>query len=139
MLMDKIKKVIHQVKSSSFLKSVLSLSSGVVIGQMINTLGMPIIGRLYSASDMGDYTLIASRSNLVMSVAVLGMLTVFMLPKEDEESKELCRLVSLSSLIITSIGAITLLLLSPCWKLFQVEKVSYNRALLIMWCYVVIS
>lgn len=130
---------INRIKISGFLKSVLSLSSGVVIGQIINTVGMPVIGRLYSASDLGDYTLISARANVLMAIAVLGMLTVFMLPEKDEESRELCRLVSISTIAISTISVFALYLLSPVWKLFKTEGITYGYALLIMWVYVIFS
>ena len=37
----------RRILSSGFLKSVLTLSSGVVVAQGINFLGMPAVGRVY--------------------------------------------------------------------------------------------
>ena len=48
----------RRILSSGFLKSVLTLSSGVVVAQGINFLGMPAVGRVYSPAAMGDYTII---------------------------------------------------------------------------------
>ena len=89
MILDMVKQWINRIKKSSFIKSVLSLSSGVLIGQVILTLSTPVISRIYTASDMGDYTLIVSNANIIIAVSALGMLTVFMLPKEDTEARSL--------------------------------------------------
>lgn len=136
MILDMVKQWINRIKKSSFIKSVLSLSSGGLIGQVILTLSTPVIGRIYTASDMGDYTLIVSNANIIIAVSVLGMLTVFMLPKEDTEARELCRLVTLCSLIICSICVVFLYLISPYWKLLNTEGVSYSVALIVLWIYV---
>ncbi|MCI8783592.1 MAG: oligosaccharide flippase family protein [Dorea sp.] len=136
MILDMVKQWINRIKKSSFIKSVLSLSSGGLIGQVILTLSTPVIGRIYTASDMGDYTLIVSNANIIIAVSVLGMLTVFMLPKEDTEARELCRLVTLCSLIICSICVVFLYLISPYWKLLNTEGISYSVALIVLWIYV---
>ena len=126
MILDIVKQWINRIKKSSFIKSVLSLSSGGLVGQVILTLSTPVIGRIYTASDMGDYTLIVSNANIIIAVSVLGMLTVFMLPKEDTEARELCRLVTLCSLIICSICVVFLYLISPYWKLLNTEGKLYE-------------
>ena len=135
----KIISIINRIKGNSFLKSILSLSSGVIIGQIINTISMPIISRIYTAADIGDYTLITSSANVISAISVLGMMTVFMLPEKDSEARELSRLVSLSTVIISSISVAALLMLSPLWRILSTKEVPYHTALIVLWLYVVIS
>lgn len=127
-----------RIKNNGFLKSVLSLSSGVIIGQIINTFGMPIIGRIYSAADMGDYTLITSGANVIIAISVLGMLTVFMLPEKDSEARELSRLVTISTIIISLVCVLILYLIAPWWRLLEPKRVSYPESLIVLWIYVVV-
>lgn len=129
----------ERIRNNSFIKNVLSLSSGVIIGQIISTVGMPIISRIYTAADMGDYTLITSSANVIIAISVLGMLTVFMLPAKDSEARELCRLVTLSTIVISIVCVIFLYLISPWWRILSTEKISYSIALVVLWSYVVLS
>lgn len=139
MINNNLAAVFERIKNSSFLKSVLSLSSGVVIGQAINMIGMPIIGRVYTAADIGDYTLITTNANVILSISALGMLTVFMLPEKDSEARELSRLVTYSTIVISLFCVIILSLVSPWWRLIKTEEVSYSVALAVLWAYVIMT
>lgn len=125
------------ILDNKFLKSVFTLSSGVVIAQLINFVGMPFVSRVYSAAAIGDYTIITSNSNVISSVAVLGMMTTFMLPKEDQEARGLCKLVTLALLVITSICSLALLLIAPYWRFFSTEEVPYSLSILVLWMYTI--
>lgn len=131
------KRTITRIKKSNFIKSVLSLSSGVIIGQIINTVGMPVVSRIYTAADMGDYTLITSNANVISAIAVLGMMTVFMLPEKDTEARELSRLVTYSTIIITTVCVAFLYGISSWWKLIETEEVSYFVSLVVLWLYII--
>lgn len=50
--MRKPKNPLQYIYRNNFLKSVLTISSGVIIGQAINFVGMPVIGRLYAPEDI---------------------------------------------------------------------------------------
>lgn len=127
----------RRVLSNGFLKSVLTLSSGVVVAQGINFLGMPAVGRVYDPAAMGDYTIITSNANVIMSVACLGMMTVFMLPEKDEEARGLTRLVTCSTLLLTTLAILGLWLCSPFYRIFQTEETPYALSLLVLWTYIV--
>ena len=48
-----IKLYIEKIKNSDIVKNIAMLASGVVIGYAINTLLLPIIGRVYTPSEIG--------------------------------------------------------------------------------------
>lgn len=125
--------------SSSFLKSVLTLSSGVVVAQGINFLGIPVVGRVYSPAAMGDYTIITSSAGVISSVACLGMMTVFMLPEKDEEARGLTRLVTYSTLLITTLAVLGLWLCAPFYRIFHTEETPYVLSLAVLWTYIVFN
>ncbi len=131
------KKIYRRILSSNFLKSVLTLSSGVVVGQIINFLGMPIVGRVYTPEAMGDYTLITSNATIISGVACLGMMTSFMLPEKDEEARGLSRLVAYSTLGITTLLIGALWLCSDFFRIFETTKSSYSLSLIVLWLYIV--
>lgn len=128
----------RRIAASGFLKSVLTLSSGVVVGQSINFLGMPAVGRLYSPAAMGDYTIIITNASVIMSVASLGMMTAFMLPEKDEEARGLTRLVTLSTLVITSLSILGLWVCSGFYRIFHTVETPYALSLFILWLYIVL-
>ena len=97
------RRLFQRIQSSVFLKSVLTLSSGVVVGQAINFLGMPVVGRIYTPAAMGDYTLITANSAIISAFVCLGMMTSFMLPKENEEARGLSKLVTASTVLLTTL------------------------------------
>ncbi len=127
----------RRILSSGFLKSVLTLSSGVVMAQGINFLGMPAVGRVYSPAAMGDYTIITSNAGVISSVACLGMMTAFMLPEKDEEARGLTRLVTLSTLVLTTLAVLGLWLCSGFYRIFHTEETPYALSLLVLWIYIV--
>lgn len=132
-----LQKLYKRIASSGFLKSVLTLSSGVVVAQVINLFGMPVVGRVYTPAAMGDYTSITAGAAVISSVACLGMMTAFMLPKEHEEARGLSRLVTYSTVVITTLAIFGLWLLAPAYRLFATEAVSYGVSLLALWLYII--
>ena len=111
----------ERIRESGFLKSVLTLSSGIVIAQGINFLGMPVVGRVYTPAAIGDYTIITTNANVISAVACLGMMTTFMLPEKDEEARGLSRLVTYSTILITTQAVLVQLLCSDLYRNFSTE------------------
>lgn len=134
-----LKKTYTRVASSGFLKSVLTLSSGALVGQAINFLGMPLVGRVYSPAAMGDYTIITTNATVISSVACLGLMTAFMLPKKDEEARGLSRLATYSTVIVAAAIILGLWLLAPVYRIFQTEETSYGVSLLVLWLYILFN
>lgn len=126
-----------RITASGFLKSVLTLSSGVVVGQAINFVGMPAVGRVYSPAAMGDYTIITTNAGVISAVACLGMMTAFMLPEKDEEARGLSRLVTYSTLLITTLAILGLWFCSGFYRIFSTEETPYSISLLVLWLYIV--
>lgn len=135
----KFYELFRRICVSTFLKSVLTLSSGVVIAQGISFIGMPFVGRLYKPSAIGDYTVITTNANVIASVACLGMMTALMLPKTDEESRSLCKLVTFSTLIITTFTLACLYFISPIFLICNTKEASYEVSLLALWMFIVFS
>ena len=133
------RRLFQRIQSSGFLKSVLTLSSGVVVGQAINFLGMPVVGRIYTPAAMGDYTLITANSAIISAFVCLGMMTSFMLPKENEEARGLSKLVTASTVLLTTLVIGILWVCSGFFQIFHTEQTSYNVSLLVLWMYIVFS
>lgn len=134
-----IKDIYNRIMNSHFLKSVLTLSSGVVIAQAINFLCTPIIGRLYTPAEIGDYTVITSNATVIGAFVCLGMMTALIIPETDKESRSLCKLVSLWTLILTTVVILVLFLAAPAYRLFDLDGISYNIGLITLWIYVIFN
>ena len=130
-------KIVDRIKNNNFIKSVFALASGSVIAQAINFFGMPIIGRIYSPSSMGDYTLVTANAGTIMAIACLGMMTSIMIPKEDEEAKGLVKLICVASIIITALIVGILRLVQPYYQFFHAEDISYSVGLAVLGVYVI--
>lgn len=128
-----------RIMASGFIKSVLTLSTGIVLAQVINFIGTPVITRIFEPSAIGDYTLIAANAGVISSVACLGMMTVFMLPSSHEEARGLCQLVTCSVIGITSVWVLILYIISDYYRLFSTERTSYNISLAVLWLYIVFN
>ena len=62
-----------------------------------------------------------------MSVACLGMMTAFMLPERNEEARGLTRLVTFSTLIITTLSILGLWFCSGFYRIFHTEDATPCR------------
>lgn len=138
-MLEKIKSVFSKLflrfSTSSFVKSVMTLSAGVVVSQSISLFTTPIISRIYTPEIIGDISIITSYSSIIGDIISLGLLTSIMIPKDDDEAKGLCRLLTLLILTLSTIILAGVLLISNWWKLFDVS-ISYSLACLILWLHV---
>ena len=66
--MKKVRKIIERIKNSDFIKNIITLASGNIIGYGINLLVLPIISRLYSQSALGGYDLIVSTASIFLTM-----------------------------------------------------------------------
>lgn len=128
----------ERIGSNTFIKSVLTLSLGVVISQAVSLLSTPILSRIYNPANYGDYALLLSDANIISVIVCLGLMTAIMIPKDEEESKGLCRMISKAIFLITTLLYIVALVISPFYKFFSVG-LDYKVACTYLWAYVVLS
>lgn len=120
MLQYLYKKIIY-IKSSDLIKNIATLLSGNILGYGINLLSLPIISRLYTQSELGEYDLIVSSANIVIPVLQLALLLVIMLPKEDLQANCICKIIW-GSTIIGSIFIVCFLnLISSRYKILNIN------------------
>lgn len=134
---EKISRIKDKIFISHFFKSILTLSSGIVIGQIINFICTPIIGRLYSPAEIGDYTLITSNAAVISAFVCLGMMTAVIIPETDRESRKICRLISVATFLFTTIIIIIMICISDEYQFFNLQGVVYRQGLIVLWLYVI--
>lgn len=124
--------LISRFKENSFVKSVLTLSLGVVISQSISLLTTPILSRIYNPEIFGDFALISSNANIIGVLVCLGMLSAIMIPKEDDEAKGICRLVIKAIVLVSTSLLLLAIALSPFYQFFTVS-INYSIACVLIW------
>ena len=140
--MDRIKSFmqgqLNRVRKSSFIKSILTLSTGVIVSQAIALFTTPIVSRIYSVEVIGDFSLITSNAAIIGVIVCMGLMSAIMIPKDDDEAKGLCRLISGLIIGMTTLFLCVALVLTPKWQLFSVG-IDYRTACLILWVYVILT
>lgn len=140
--MNKMKKWLssqfNRIKSNSFIKSILTLSAGVVVSQSISLLTTPIVSRIYDPEVLGDFSIITSNARIIGEFVCLGLMTAIMVPKENDEAKGLCRLLATSIIGLTTLLLLIAFAISGTWRMFSVN-LDYRVACLILWLYIVLS
>lgn len=123
--------------NSPFVKSVMTLSAGVVVSQSVSLFTTPIISRIYTPEIIGDISIITSYSSIIGVIVCLGLMSAIMIPKEEDEAKGICRLLTFLILGLSTVILAGVLLVSGWRKLFDVS-VSYSLACLILWLHVIL-
>ena len=132
-----IQKWKHKIQSSSFIKSVLTLSAGVVVSQLVSLIATPILSRIYDPHVLGDFSILTSNTTIIGTVITMGFLSAIMLPEDDDEAKGLCRLLAK---LITGCSTVLLvvLVLTPKYQLFSVS-IDYPLACIALWSIVLLD
>ena len=138
MIQTWIKKWIARIQNSTFIKSVLTLSAGVVVSQAIALLVTPVVSRLYTPEIMGESTIIVSNSAIIGTLLSIGLMTAIMLPEDDAEAKGLCRLMTKIIVIGSTLLYVLAMLIAGEWKLFSVS-IGYGWACAMLWATVVLN
>lgn len=87
---------------SKFIVNVLKLFSATLAGQIIATILIPVLSRLYSPADFGLFQLFFSIVSLIAIIACFSYHQAIMLPKDDEESAGIV-LLCIFLIVITTI------------------------------------
>ncbi|MBV7364131.1 lipopolysaccharide biosynthesis protein [Actinomycetaceae bacterium TAE3-ERU4] len=89
---------------SPFLTHMLTLVSGTAAAQIVGILLQPVLSRLYSPEVTGQMVVYTAVAGILISVAALRYDMTIMLPKNDDEARQLKRLAT-RSIIVTSLSA----------------------------------
>ncbi len=140
--MNKIKsffqRQVTRIRKNTFVKSVLTLSAGVVVSQAVALCTTPVISRIYTPEVLGDFSLITSNATIIGVIVCLGLISAIMIPKDNDEAKGLCRLLTFLIIGLTTILLCVALAFSPVLQLFTVS-LDYRLACCILWLYVILT
>lgn len=136
--MSVINNLMKKLKESSFGKSVITLSIGQGLAQVINLISIPIISRVYSKNSYGDYGIITSTAIILIGTVGLGLGSAIMSPKSDEESQKVLRAGFLLQAMLAFIICLGMLALMPFYRFFETQ-IPYPAAVCIMFIYIILN
>jgi len=132
---ETILSIISKLRQSSFWKSVLSLSAGQVIGQGITLIATPVVSRLYTQEEYGEFGIITSTATIIIGIIGLGLGSMIMVAKDDEDAKKIFRVTYLFQFMLAVLLCGAMLALSPV-KCFFETTISYEASILLMFAYI---
>lgn len=94
-------KIYNKVKYSKWI-GLVSLSLGTIIGQIINIVVQPILTRIYSPAQLGEYSYILSVAELFIPIASLKLNLLIVTAKNESELDDLTK-ISMSSVLLVTI------------------------------------
>jgi O-antigen/teichoic acid export membrane protein len=112
----KIQNIKYEITNSEFFRHTLTLISGTTIAQIISYAISPIISRIYSTEEMGDFGLYTRIIAFISAIAMARLELSLPLPKNDSHSYLLFRLaikIALLTFGISTLLGILYLILNP--------------------------
>lgn len=113
-------------KRTDIVKNIAILVSGTIAGYFINFVLLPLISRVYSPMEIGEYDLIISTGTFVLDAIGLGLLIAIMLPKENKKAKNICSIMLVSNLFFLVLLGI---LFGGVFRKYELYHVSFNYLL----------
>lgn len=132
-----LEKITNLIFKSEVIKSISTIASGSLIGYGLNTLLLPVLSRVFSPKQMGEYDLIISSASIYLGILCLGMITAIMLPKEEKEAKAICKTIFTSVVIGSTIGITVLIAIRDKYRLFDIEQ-NYISACILLYFYLIL-
>ena len=96
--------------SGSFRQKVIQVASGAALGQGLVILSTPVLTRLYTTEQFGDWTLFTFTLGIVAAVSAWRLESALPIPKDDEEAQTVLGLC-LSVVLLNALLVALLLLL----------------------------
>jgi O-antigen/teichoic acid export membrane protein len=130
--------IMEKLKKSSFWGSVVSLTSGQIIGQVITLFTTPIISRLYTSEEYGEFGIITSTATIIVSIVSLGLASAVMVVHTEQDAKRIFRVAYLIQVLMSTILCAGVMIISPYKQLYE-TTIPYDLSVLIMYVYIISS
>ena len=101
---------IEKIRENSFILNILTLMSGTLMAQVILLGFIPILTRLYTPAEFGNYSLFFILSTIIGSVSSLRYEQAIMLPKSDRDAQVLLFISALLTIFISIFLSIILMI-----------------------------
>lgn len=102
-----------QLAKREFARHFLTLITGTGAAQVLQIIGMLVVGRLFTDAQFGVYVLVLSVSQAVLPIAALRYDMAIVLPRGANDARQLVRL---STWLNTAVAVLTTLVMVVCWR-----------------------
>lgn len=131
-------RLVQRLADSGFARSVGILASGTLLAQAIGLITTPIVSRLYTPADFGDFALIGAGAALLSSLISLGMRSAIVkAPSEADSRRVLAVTIAIPALIATVVLVATLAM-SPMVRFFD-SGLDYIAVCMLVWSIAVLD
>ena len=113
--------IIDKIKNNIFWSSVMQLSFGQVVGQVINIICVPILSRVYTTDDYGQLGILVSTATIITGFICLGINSAMMLAKTDEDARKAFHVSHNIQLVLATIAVIALLIVSRFHRVINTD------------------
>jgi O-antigen/teichoic acid export membrane protein len=93
----------QRMAKSRFIVGVATLSSGTVLGQLLTFVALPVVARLYSPEQMGNWAVFVAIGTFVGTLSSLSYDMAVTLPKAESDGKSVAWLAQLLTLCLSAI------------------------------------
>ena len=123
-------KYISPLKTNKFIKNTFSLFSGSFVSQLIFLVFTPLITRIFSPSEMGEYAVFLSLSTIITIFSTLRFEDAILLAKSKRDSQSLAIISLISSIFVIILLFIVIFFLED--KISQILNI--NSEILFLIC-----
>lgn len=127
---------INKAFKSGFIKNVLILSSGALIGQIIVVLASPLLTRLYSVESFGYLSVFTSISTILALLSTGRYELAIVLPKSNSKALKLIKLILCIGLVISLLYLILITLFKDVIRINDPTKFLNDNSAYILPIYV---
>ncbi len=133
-----MRNILTKLKQNKFWNSVSILTSGTAIAQSIGVFSTPIISRLYTPTEYGQYALLVSISTIIIGIVSLGLNSAIMIPREEEKTHDIFMISFSISIILSTLIYIVALFLAPTIGFIQFE-INIYIAMTLIYLFIVLN
>ncbi|MCK5854018.1 MAG: oligosaccharide flippase family protein [Sulfurovaceae bacterium] len=101
---------IEKIKQNTYLLQILTLMSGTLMAQVVLFAFIPILTRIYTPEEFGNYSLFFILSTIIGSVSSLRYEQAIMLPKSDRDAQVLLFISALLTIITSFLLSLLLII-----------------------------
>lgn len=131
---SRVMRILDRLKKSSFIRGIVSIGIGNIVGQAITIIALPILSRIYSPEAYGEYGIVVSLTTIFTSFITLGLNSAIMEPKENRESRIILKSAIIIQCLLITILMIFTIIIQDRYKLFNVSG-SYSLGVIAMYVY----
>lgn len=122
---ENMKKLLHKLFKSSFIKNVAIMVSGTAGAQVVTMALSPVITRLYGPEAFGVLGTFNALIQIIIPIAALTYPIAIVLPKSDKNAKGLIKLSLYITLMVATLASVFLLLFNKkIVDIFQIHEIA---------------